>query len=311
MTDDRGQTIVDLRAVEVARYVQDVRDALADLPSEVREDLLEDLAAHLSEVAAEDPAPLPGRLGPPAEYAAELRAMLGPAAEGGGRRRAGIGPPDPWLQWVSTRLAELDRRIGRLLGYERASEFGRLLVPALWVLRGYLAAMVLVVVLDQSGQIGLIPRLGGSNIAGCVILAAFVIGSVWLGRRTAGLGRWQRRAVNLATAGLVLYGLIGFVEMDHFLRWYWPGGPESDYTYVNPYEGVEDVYPVDEEGRLLTGVTLVDQNGNPIDIGFSACDLDPNPEMMNGVPSYMTYPCQPENAPWWLDPAAAAAENGR
>jgi hypothetical protein len=110
--------------------------------------------------------------------------------------------------------------------------------------------------------------------------------------------------MNIATACLVLVGLAGFAGLDGNQRWNWPDN--TDYVSINPYEGVEDVYPVDAEGRLLTGVTLVDQDGNPIDISFSACDGEVNPTR----PTYLIYPCRPENAPWWLESAPATTEGG-
>lgn len=80
-----GSTIDD-----VARYAAAVRAALADLDEGARRSLLEDLEAHLSEVAAESDVPLAQRLGRPEAYAAELRAAYGASARGDatGPRRA-------------------------------------------------------------------------------------------------------------------------------------------------------------------------------------------------------------------------------
>ena len=62
---------------DVRAYLDAVRHHLADLPSEERDELVEDLEAHLLEVAAESDEPLASRLGPPDDYAAELRASAG------------------------------------------------------------------------------------------------------------------------------------------------------------------------------------------------------------------------------------------
>jgi uncharacterized membrane protein len=72
----------------VARYAAAVRAAVADLPAGEREQLLDDLEAHLAEVAAESALPLDERLGPPETYATELRTAYGAPA----RRNA---PPRP------------------------------------------------------------------------------------------------------------------------------------------------------------------------------------------------------------------------
>ncbi|HEY0696218.1 MAG TPA: hypothetical protein VGD43_00230, partial [Micromonospora sp.] len=81
------------REQEIARYVGEVRRELADLPPETRDELLEDLPEHLTEVAAEADGPLADRLGTPQAYAAELRtaAGFGPPAEPPGLDRR-IGP---------------------------------------------------------------------------------------------------------------------------------------------------------------------------------------------------------------------------
>lgn len=59
---------------EVSRYLDQVRALLVDLPAEEREELLDDLAAHLHEVRAESDEPLEQALGTPAAFAAELLA---------------------------------------------------------------------------------------------------------------------------------------------------------------------------------------------------------------------------------------------
>ena len=84
----------------VARYAAAVRAAVADLGDDERAQLLDDLEAHLHEVAAESGTPLTARLGPPEAYAAELRAAYGapPPRPGGGpvRRRRWRWP---WGRW--------------------------------------------------------------------------------------------------------------------------------------------------------------------------------------------------------------------
>ena len=68
----------------VDEYVEAVRHELADLPTEVRDELLDDLTEHLTEITADVAAEagtateaLRARLGEPADYAAELRAAIG------------------------------------------------------------------------------------------------------------------------------------------------------------------------------------------------------------------------------------------
>jgi hypothetical protein len=304
MTDQAGPTEA-ARGEEIAEYLEAVRAATRDLPAEQRDELLDDLATHLAEVAAESPAPLRHRLGPPEEYAAELRAAAAGAPESTGVRQTIRRQLAAHWQRLQSRLAVLDRRFGPLLGYEQVTDYTRLLVPAWWLLRGYLAAMLLVYYLDYNGQVGLLPRLGGSTLAGLVILAVFIGGSIWLAHRSARWSRWPRRVLTLGSALMVLFGAIGFVALDDRQRYGVPG-PYREVLWRDPYQDVSDIYVVDEHGQLLTNVILLDQNGRPINIGW--CDERTWVEWEveeawrvgpEGEPAY-AYPLCPDRLPWWL-----------
>ncbi|QSB14267.1 hypothetical protein JQS43_22595 [Natronosporangium hydrolyticum] len=317
MTANSGAAGRGARADEVNEYVAEVRAALADLAPAEQEALLEDLPGHLVEVAAEDPTPLRTRLGPPEAYAAELRtaAAEGAVDDGGDpRQRLREG-----LRRLRERSSRLDARVGPLLGYPRVSEFGRLLVPAWWLLRGYLAAMIVVNLLDQRGELGLLPRLGGSTLAGWVILAVFVAGSVWLGRRTPQLREWPRRTVFVGSAFVALIGLVHVAGLDSDRRHQAPPVHHAGGGNHDPLREVVDVYALDSEGRLLTEVTLLDQHGNPINLGWDHCrsvtdpttgartDSEPRVTYRPDGSAIFTYPLCPAQLPWWLDPQGAPA----
>ena len=306
---------------EVARYVEQVAVALGDLPPATRQELLDDLPEHLAEVRAEGDESLVDRLGPAEAYAAELRASAGaPDAPG--------GPAGRSARWAATsaalrrRFGAADHRLGPVLGYATASDFLRLLRPAWWVLRGYLAAMVVAFLLDDSGQPrGLLPRIGGSEAVALFLIAAGVLGSVWLGRRQARLGKWPRYAVGSATVLLALVAFSGFVAADQSVR----GGSYQEVLYDNPYGHVRDVYVYDGAGRLLTGVRLFDQDGRPIRLGAGWCVDDRwppekqfRPEFEDGFPpgvevrpvppapdADLTYPFCPDRAPFRLPQPSA------
>ncbi|MGA5301427.1 HAAS signaling domain-containing protein [Nucisporomicrobium flavum] len=294
---------------EITAYVFAVRAALGDLPEAQRDELLEDLTEHLTEVMADGEGSLIDRLGSPEAYAAELR---GTAPFVGGF-------PDPprsanpfaelreqfvpqLREHVYPLLRVVDERLGKLLGYPRARDFFVLLRPAWWVVRGYLAAMVVAVMLDGTGQpIGLLPRIGGSDVVALLLLGAAVLGSIWLGRRSLRLRWWPRLALYLGSFVLVMVALTGFVEADSSTR----DSYYSDVNYDNPYSGVEDVFVYDEQGRLIDNARLFDQNGEPIHLGSAYC-YDEYGNLLEESDAGV-YPYCPEKAPFRMPGAAPKA----
>ncbi|MEU7587038.1 hypothetical protein AB0A95_12115 [Micromonospora sp. NPDC049230] len=274
---------------EITDYVARVRAALADLPTTQRDELTEDLADHLTEVAAEAEGTLVERLGEPETYAAELRAAAGAAPGGGGRnldQRVAAA-----LVQARGRLSAIDARLGPPLGYAHASDFLRLLRPGWWVLRGYLAAM-LVTVISTDGSFGLLPRFGGELLAGLIMLVGFVLASIWLGRRSAQLTRWPRSAVQVGGAVLVVFALVGLVDAE--------GRHANDYYYDqtsvdSQYSRVRDVFVYDSEGRLVENARLFDQDGNPIRLGYPDCE---GPVNDYGAPLLRPYPYCVGRAPF-------------
>ncbi|MET8464705.1 HAAS signaling domain-containing protein [Micromonospora zamorensis] len=275
---------------EITDYVARVRAALADLPPTQRDELTEDLADHLTEVAAEAEGTLVERLGEPETYAAELRAAAGAAAGGGGRnldQRVAAA-----LVGVRSRLRAVDTRLGPPLGYDTASDFLRLLRPGWWVLRGYLAAMLVTVISNGGNYYNLLPRFGGELLAGLIMLVGFVLASIWIGRRSARLTRWPRSAVQVGSAVLAVFALAALVNTEDRLgRDYY-----YDQTSVDSQYGqIRDVFVYDSEGRLVENARLFDQNGNPIRLGYPDCGgrIDEY-----GNPLLRPYPYCPEQAPF-------------
>jgi hypothetical protein len=286
---------------EINLYVFAVRAALGDLPESLRDELLEDLPEHLAEVLADGEGSLTERLGSPEAYAADLRTTAGFVG----------GFPDPPTRTdrvrelrdlALARLHTADVRLGPLFGAAKASEFLILLRPAWWVLRGYLAAMVVAWLLDDSGQpIGLLPRVGGSEIVALLLLAAGVLASIWFGRRSLQLSEWPQRALYAGSVVLVLVALAGFSEADSSRR----DANYSDVNYDNPYGGIEDLFVYDEQGRLVTNARIFDQNGNPLRLGNDYCYDDTG----NYVEvDRLTYPYCPEQDPFRLPTASAGAD---
>lgn len=283
---------------DITAYVGAVRGSLADLPEATRDELLEDLPEHLAEVKADGAGSLVDRLGTPEAYAAELRATAGFVG----------GFPDPpedrfaELRATASRVTrDLDGRFGPLFGYERASQFLVLLRPAWWVLRGYLAAMAVAALLDDSGQPhGLLPRIGGSEVVAALLLAGGILGSIWLGRRTLrGLAPWPRYALFAGTVFLAIAALSGFLSADSNAR----GSQYADTNYTDPYSNVQDVFVYDQQGHLVDGARLFDQDGQPIRLGNPYCP-DESTGTDSQIPVDAPYPYCARNAPFRLPSAS-------
>jgi hypothetical protein len=290
---------------DITGYVEAVRAALADLPDATRDELLEDLPEHLAEVKADGAGSLIDRLGTPEAYAAELLITAGFVG----------GFPDPpprpdrWAEIrdpALRRLRRLDIRTGPLFGYERASDFLVLLRPAWWVLRGYLVAMVIAWALDDSGQPqGLLPRIGGSEVVAVLMLAGGILGSIWLGRRqTRELAQWPRYALYAGSVVLVLVAIGGFLNADSDAR----GANYSDVNYGgggDPNSRVQDVFVYDQNGRLIPGARLFDQDGQPIRLGVPSCYSEVDGYAAE-VRANQGYPYCPSSAPFQTAPNAGA-----
>jgi uncharacterized membrane protein len=277
------------RAQEIAQYVERVRVALADLPPALRDDLLEDLPEHLTEVAAEADGSLVDRLGSAEAYASELRAAAGvsaPTSAPNLDRRISVV-----MVSARRRLRAADTKLGPIIGYARLSEFISLLRPAWWVLRGYLAAMFIAVVLTGQSY-GLLPRLGDSNLAALLLLGATVVGSIWLGQRSGGYGRWPRRALNVGTALIVLFGGFWFLQADRQRvvdAYYSPSSSDGQYSHI------QDVFVYDQQGRLVENARLFDQLGQPIQLGNPWC---PESQQVKNEQIWQAYPYCPREAPF-------------
>ncbi|WP_431933075.1 HAAS signaling domain-containing protein [Micromonospora sp. RP3T] len=285
---------------EITDYVDRVRAALADLPPTLRDELTEDLPEHLAEVAAEGDGTLVDRLGAPEAYALELRTAAG--AEPGGRparlRRLAAA-----RDRAATQVRLLDRQLGPLLGHTRVADFLRSLRPAWWLLRGYLAAL-LIGEMTRSGRAGLLPRLDDSLLGGLLLLTGAVLASLWLGRRSGGFTGWPRRLHLVGTAMLVLFSFAVLADVDRNAGE--DGYPSYQEVAVDRrYDRIEDVFVYDQQGRLIRDAQLFDQNGVPIRLGWPTC-LD----AAGAVPAPRNaYPYCPELAPFGppaVTPAPAA-----
>lgn len=141
--------------------------------------------------------------------------------------------------------------------------------PAWWVAR--------------AGAVGLIAfAVFGSVPFGAAVFLIALIGSVWLGRRTeAGTVRGRPLlAVQAGNAALAIGGLVvattavGFVTGD---RVQYVDGGYSGYSAPGFYDEngtqITNLFPYGADGTL-ENVRLYDQNGDPIDLGWTEECLD-------------------------------------
>jgi len=269
---------------EVARYLEEVRRHLADLPAEERDGLMEDLEDHLANVAAEHGLPLERRLGEPAAFAAELRTSAG----------LDVPAPTSGRRWSPART--LAGSLAASPTWQRVRAFLPELRPGWWVLRGYLAVAVLAVM--GGGRDALLsfplPGLGGSAFLGLLALAVAVPASVSLGRSAieAGRRRWLDRA-GTVLVGLGCFIALGAVQPASSGPWY----PDQQHYYggggqfLHDADGrpVTNIYAYDSGGKLLEGVLLYDQAGRPLD--------DVSPVTEDGLPVETHYRLDANGAP--------------
>lgn len=248
----------DTPTLDAERYLGDVAPHLAALPSEERADLLEDLAQHLREIAAEPGPPLAERLGSPEAYAAELLASAGVAVGATARPR------------LADRLTTVRHRARRSWLGDELSRLSPALRPAWWVIRAYLAVSLLSAVSREGSYPGFpVPRLGGSGALGLLALLAAVPLSVRLGQRA--LPRAGRLAVAGAHVVLVLYAvsLLGRAGTPEVRYVDYGGGPPTaaNRGCLANASGrpITNLYAYAPDGTLLDPVLLYDQNGQPID----------------------------------------------
>jgi len=158
--------------------------------------------------------------------------------------------------------------------------------------------------LDDSGQpIGLLPRIGGSEVVALLLLAVGVLASIWFGRRSLQLAKWPQRALYAGSVILVLVALAGFSEADSSRR----DANYTDVNYDNPYSNIEDLFVYDEQGRLVTNARIFDQNGSPLRLGNAYCyDEAGN---YNEV-QRLTYPYCADRDPFRAADPSASADPG-
>jgi hypothetical protein len=146
-----------------------------------------------------------------------------------------------------------------------------MLRPGWWVLRGYLAGLLILAAFFGGAR--WLPIYDSPTLAWLIVVGVCVAVSVRLGQATPGLAKWLRFGVN---AGGLLLLILAAATLNPSQQRFDSAPPAGD-SYVevyNPSQWVTDVYPYDQNGRPLSGVRLLDQNGNPIRLGDPSLCFD-------------------------------------
>jgi hypothetical protein len=257
---------------DVTDYAATVRAQLADLPPTERDALLEDLEQHLAEVAAEGDGSLIDRLGSPENYAVELR-----AAYTAGRQTSETRQNTQTAQTTQTNgehlVDSLRAAAARIIESDWARQIGAFLPelrPAWWVLRAYLAVLILVAAFSRGDSLGLIPN--PTTKRGLAEILAMGV-AIWISVRVARRNRALPRPGRVLAASVnTLIALVGTAILANMAIF-----PSPQISYTAPPEQppfaaafaagpTTNIYPYSQEGKPLTNVLLYDQDGQPITV---------------------------------------------
>jgi hypothetical protein len=256
---------------EAEEFLARVRDELADLPPDERDELLEDIESHLAELTGEGGMPLAARLGSAEEFAHELRhsAGLPPRAES-------VAPSR--LDAVRSRLAGATRRAERFRTH--------LDVALVWLLaRGWLLAVAAAIVIGGVGHTSAwgyahawLPHAGFRGYGAGIVLVAFIAVSLWLGRRAA-MGR-AVRLDRVASAIAIVAIVPAAWHMDSPARA--PAFSSVPFTTSVEYRStpglafngqqVANVFPYTRDGKALNDVLVYLPDGRPLTVGADSVD---------------------------------------
>jgi HAAS domain-containing protein len=259
-------------ADDVSTYAAIVRAQLADLPPTERDALLEDLEQHLAEVAAEGEGSLVDRLGSPENYAVELR-----AAYTAGRQTSETRQNTQTAQTTQTNGEHLVRSLRAAAARVIESNWARQiraflpeLRPAWWVLRAYLAVLILVAALSRGDSLGLIPN--PTTKRGLAEILAMGV-AIWISVRVARRNRPLPRPARVVGASLnALIALVGTAILANMATFPSPqmiGTASTEQPLYNAAFAAgptTNIYPYSQDGKPLTNILLYDQDGQPITV---------------------------------------------
>jgi len=230
-----------------ARYLEQVRDQLSDLPEEEREEIVQDLEAHLAEL---EDTRIEAELGNPEAFASEFRSS------------AGLDRPTRKTAWDAipralNRVEVQAERLGQLVQWPA--------IRPVWVwTRGWLVICAWALVSTRAPFRRFpIPVINDSSLTGLLLVALATWLSLWL----EGRPQTRRRRAGSRTfsfvAGWALVGtLLTPVASQYAVV---DDVPFPYYDRLTTAEGnsVNNVYAYDVEGNPVE-VLLFDSEGRPL-----------------------------------------------
>ena len=261
-------------------YVAAVRALLSSLPAEERDELVDDVTAHLTELAAEPGPPLAERLGPPSRYAAEFVASAGVAAPAAA---ASSSTMSSWLERANVQSTR-----------ERWHE----LRPVWLAGRPFFVVAGVLHVLDLGSFDG---NAFGPLIVVAVLGALAVPASQRLGATRSTLDRAVTIGANVAA-----FVVAAVLDDGQSVIYTDAGQPAFDGVFRDD-QGfpVTNIWAYDSEGDPID-VFLFDQLGRPLELrAFDAFDPTTNDELRTevridpaGRPVPNLYPRPQERVRW-------------
>ena len=256
---------------EAEAFLARVRDELADLPPDERDELLEDIESHLAELAEEGGVPLAVRLGSAEEFALELRhsAGLPPRALGAAPSR---------VDAVRVRFREAGRRFETFRSRIGSAQLW-------WLARGWLLAVAVAVVVGGAGNTSAwghthlwLPHAGLRGYGAGIALVALIGVSLWLGRRAASGRSFLLDRAATAVALVAIVPSAFHMDSPPPAPYYTSAVIAPAYRFVPSlaYNGVRvaNVFAYTRDGKPLNDVMLYLPDGRPLNLFGSS--RDPN-----------------------------------
>ena len=245
-----------------ARYLEQVRDQLSDLPEEEREEIVQDLEAHLAEL---DDGRIEAELGDPVAFAAEFRSSAG--LDELTRRTTWDAVLRVWNRIVT----DVDR-LGELVHWPA--------IRPVWIWgRGWL--VICAWALFNTGEPFRrfpIPLIGNSSLTGLVLVVLATSLSLWLeGPQTR-----MRRTGSMTFSFLAGWALVGTLF----------NPVASHFEVVDPYPYFDRLTTA--EGNSINNVYAYDMDGNPVEVLLF--DSEGRPLLTLPIYVYEDAEFSPENA---------------